>query len=50
MKCVFAFALGAIAGGFIMAYATKAMPKMMSEMMHNMVAQMGGEGCNPAEI
>jgi len=50
MKYVFAFGLGVIAGGFIMAYATKAMPKMMAGMMQNMMTQMGGEGCNPAEM
>ena len=49
-KYVFVFALGAIAGGALAAYAVKAMPRMMSGMMRNMMTQMGGEGCNPAEM
>ena len=46
--------LGAIAGGFIVLIATKALPKMigqiMSGMMENMMSQMRSEGCDPAEI
>ena len=49
-KYVFAFGLGVIAGGSIMAYTTKAIPKMMAGMMQNMMTQMGGESCNPAEM
>ena len=49
-RYMLAVALGAIASGLIVAYATKAMPRMMAGMMHNMMALMGGEGCNPAEM
>ena len=49
-KYVFTLALGAIAGGIAIAWATKAMPKLMSGMMRNMMAHMGEEGCNPAEM
>ena len=42
--------VGAIAGGLVVAWATNALPKMMSEMMQNMMAKMGEEDCNPAEM
>jgi hypothetical protein len=46
--------LGAIAGGLIIAVATRAIPKMMAKMMagmmENMMAQMGEGDCNPADI
>ena len=45
-----AAALGAIAGGLIVAFATRAIPKMMSGIMRSMMAQTGEGGCNPAEI
>ena len=44
------FALGAIAGGIITVYATKAIPKIMSGMMQNMMSSMGGEDCSPSDI
>lgn len=44
-KYLFTFTLGAIAGGIIVAYATKAMPKIMSGMMRNMMSEMDDEGC-----
>ena len=47
---VLAILLGAIGGGLVVAVATKAIPKMMSEMMRNMMAQMGEGGCDPAEM
>jgi CheY-specific phosphatase CheX len=51
---VLAAALGAIGGGLIVALATKAVPKiasqMMSGMMQNMMARMAKAGCNPAEM
>jgi CheY-specific phosphatase CheX len=51
---VLAALLGAIGGGLIVALATRAIPKMMSQMMsgmmQNMMAQMGEDGCNPAEM
>jgi len=49
-----AIILGALAGGFVVAIATKAIPKMMSQMMSgmmkNMMTQMGEAGCSPSEI
>jgi CheY-specific phosphatase CheX len=51
---VLAAALGAIGGGLIVALATRAIPKIasqvMSGMMRNMMAQMAAAGHNPAEI
>jgi CheY-specific phosphatase CheX len=51
---VLAAALGAMGGGLIVALATRAIPKiasqMMSGMMRNMMAQMAADGCNPAEM
>jgi ABC-type branched-subunit amino acid transport system permease subunit len=51
---VLAAALGAIAGGLFVAFATKAIPKMMSQimsgMMQNMMARMREAGCAPQEI
>ncbi|MFQ5997425.1 MAG: hypothetical protein ACE5KP_07380 [Dehalococcoidales bacterium] len=49
-KYLLAVALGAVGGSILVAAATRAMPKMMARMMQNMMAQMGGEGCNPAEM
>ena len=49
-KYLFVAVLGVVGGGLVMAWATKALPKMMSGMMRNMMAQMEGEGCNPAEM
>jgi hypothetical protein len=46
--------LGAIGGGLGVALATRAIPRMMSQlmsgMMRNMMAQMGEDGCDPAEM
>ena len=42
--------LGAIGGGLLVAIATKAIPKMMSGMMQNMMMQMGENGFNPGEM
>ena len=51
---VIAALLGAIGGGIIVALATRAIPKMMSQMMsgrmQNMMAQMEEGDCDPAEI
>ncbi|MFQ5812321.1 MAG: hypothetical protein ACE5I2_03900 [Anaerolineae bacterium] len=44
-----AAALGVIAGGLVVAFATRAIPKIMSGIMRSMMAQMGEGGCNPAE-
>ncbi len=47
-------ALGAFVGGAVVLVVSRALPKMMSQMMssmmRNMMEQMGGEGCNPADI
>lgn len=45
-----AVGLGAVGGGLIVAFASRAIPKMMSKMMENMIAQMAGGECDPAEI
>ena len=51
---VVAVVLGAAAGGLVVAFASKAFPKMMasmmSQMMRDRMAQMGESGCDPAEM
>ncbi len=51
---VVAALLGAIGGGVLVTIATKAIPKMMSNMMAGMMqtrlAQMRESGCNPKEM
>ena len=51
---VVAVVLGAAAGGLVVAYASKAFPRMMvrrmSHMMRDRMAQMGESGCDPAEM
>ncbi len=51
---IIAAVLGAVGGGFIVALATRAIPKIMSQMMagmmQNMMAQMKEEGRNPVEM
>jgi hypothetical protein len=42
--------LGAIAGGLLVSIATRAIPKMMSGMMQNMMSQMEKNGFNPGEM
>ena len=46
--------LGAVGGGLIVAVATKAIPKMMSQMfsgmMGNMMSTMREQGCDPVEM
>jgi len=49
-KYLFAVALGAVAGGLAVVWTTKAIPKMMSGMMQNMMGRMREEGCDPAEM
>ena len=49
-KYTVAFGLGALASGILLAWATNAIPKMMSEMMQNMMARMQEEGCDPKEM
>lgn len=45
---------GAIAGGVFVAFVTRALPKMMSQMMagmmQTMMARSGKDGCAPADI
>jgi hypothetical protein len=45
-----AAAFGAFMGGAAVLVVSKALPKMMSGMMRNMMEQMGDEGCDPADI
>ena len=45
-----AASLGALAGGAAVLVATRAIPKLMSQMMGNMMAQMQVSGCDPAEM
>jgi hypothetical protein len=46
--------LGAIGGGLFVILATKAIPKMMTQMMsgvmQNMMSQMRESGCDPSEM
>jgi len=49
-KYAIAFALGAVGGGILLAWATRAIPRIMSGMMQNMMANMRDEGCSPSEI
>ena len=49
-KYMLAFAVGAIGGGIAIAWATRAMPKIMSGMMQSMMACMREEGCDPQEM
>ena len=49
-KYMLAFAVGAIGGGIAIAWATRAMPKMMSGMIQSMMARMSEEGCDPQEM
>ncbi|MFC1714769.1 hypothetical protein ACFL6S_13970 [Candidatus Poribacteria bacterium] len=42
--------LGAIGGVAIVGIAAKVIPKMMAGMMRSMMANMGENGCNPAQI
>jgi len=49
-KYLYTFALGAIGGGLLAAWATRAVPRMMSGVMQNMMAKMREEGCDPAEM
>ena len=49
-KYMLAFAIGALGGGIAIAWATRAMPKMMSGMMQSMMARMREEGCDTQEM
>ena len=54
LRYVIVALLGVLAGGFLVAIATRAVPRMMSEMMagmmQNMMASAGEGGCEPADI
>ena len=47
---VLAAAMGAVVGGLAVALATKAIPKIGSQMMQNIMVQMREAGFNPAEM
>ena len=49
-KYMLAFAIGALGGGIAIAWATRAMPKMMSGMMQSMMARTREEGCDTQEM
>jgi len=49
-KYMLAVSIGVVGGGILVALATRAIPKMISGMMQNMMSHMGGEGCSPAEM
>ena len=42
--------VGAVGGGLLVAWATKALPRMMSGMMKSMMANMEKEGFDPKEM
>jgi len=42
--------LGALGGGLVVAVSTKAIPKMVSAIMRNVMARMRESGCNPEEM
>ena len=49
-----AFLLGAVGGGLLVTMVTRAIPKMMTQMMsgimQNMMTRMSESGCDPAEM
>ena len=49
-KSILATSLGAIGGGIIVAVTTKAIPKIVSAMMQNMMFQMSECGTDPTEM
>ena len=49
-KYMLTFGLGAVGGGILAAWATNAMPKIMSRMMQSMMARMQETGCDPKEM
>ena len=49
-KYMLTLAVGAIVGGIAVAWATRAVPKIMSGMMQNMMANIREEGCDPQEM
>ena len=53
-RTILAAVLGALGGGLMVAIATQAIPKIMSQMMpammKNVMAHMGERGCSPAEM
>jgi hypothetical protein len=53
-RYLLAAGLGAMAGGVLVAVATRAIPgmmsHMMSNMMQNMMARLEARGCDPAQM
>ncbi len=49
-KYVALMMIGVIGGAVLTAYTTRAIPRMMSGMMRNMMGEMQKEGCNPREM
>ena len=49
-KYMLTFVLGTAGGGLLAAWTTKAMPKMMSRVMQNMMTRMREEGYDPKEM
>lgn len=47
---VLAAILGAIGGGFFILLVGEIFPRIMREMMRGMMAEMGGEGCDPEDM
>ena len=51
---ILAAALGVLAGGFVVAVATRAIPTMLERVMpfamQHMMVRTGGEGCEPEEM
>jgi hypothetical protein len=48
-KYALTLVLSAFAGGLLVVIATKAIPKMLSGMMQNMILEMRKNGFNPGE-
>jgi hypothetical protein len=47
---VLAAILGAIGGGIFVLLVGEIIPRIMQEMMRGMMAEMGGEGCDPEDM
>jgi hypothetical protein len=47
---VLAAIIGVIGGGILMAIIGEIIPRIMREMMKGMMAEMGGEGCDPEDM
>lgn len=47
---ILAAGLGVLAGGLVVALATRAVPKIMSRLMAGMMSQMAASGCDPSDV